>query len=159
MGLIKSFEELQCWKVGRELRINISKVIKTFPEHEKFELVSQMRRASRSVTNNIAEGFGRYHYQEFIRFCRISRGSLTELSDHLSVALDESYISKTRHDELRSLTERCIALINGFISYLESRKNKTLTSRAEEPLELYGIDKLSGHLNESTNQRITDQRK
>ncbi|HEY0653184.1 MAG TPA: four helix bundle protein, partial [Chryseosolibacter sp.] len=106
MALIKSFEELQCWKVGRELRVEISKAIKTFPEHEKFELVSQMRRASRSVTNNIAEGFGRYHYQEFIRFCRISRGSLTELSDHLTIAWDETYISKNQHDNLRAKVER-----------------------------------------------------
>lgn len=89
MALIKSFEGLQCWQVGRELRVEISKVIKTFPKEEKLELVSQMKRASRSVTNNIAEGFGRYHYQDFIRFCRISRGSLTELSDHLIIALDE----------------------------------------------------------------------
>jgi four helix bundle protein len=75
MALIKSFEELECWKVSRELRCELSKLIKTFPSEEKFALVSQIRRASRSVTNNIAEGFGRYHYQEFIRFCRISRGT------------------------------------------------------------------------------------
>jgi four helix bundle protein len=151
MALIKSFEELQCWKVGRELRIEISKVIKDFPAHERFELVSQMRRASRSVTNNIAEGFGRYHYQEFMRFCRISRGSLTELSDHLIVALDEGYIDKIQHDELRTAIERCIALINGFITYLERRKQKAHKGRVEEPMEPYGADKLS---EPETDQRI-----
>lgn len=142
MALIKSFEELQCWKVGRELRVEISKAIKTFPAHEKFELVSQMRRASRSVTNNIAEGFSRYHYQEFIRFCRISRGSLTELSDHLSVALDEDYIDINLHDDLRARVERCIAIINGFIAYLGKRNHKSSRGKVEEPIARYSIDEL-----------------
>ena len=151
MALIKSFEELQCWKVGRELRVEISKTIKTFPAHEKFELVSQMRRASRSVTNNIAEGFGRYHYQEFIRFCRISRGSLPELSDHLIVATDEDYINQKQHDDLRSKIERCIALINGFIAYLETKKRKSSKGQVEEPVVPYGTDELS---DPETDQRI-----
>lgn len=103
------------------------------------------------MTHNIAEGFGRYHYQEFIRFCRISRGSLTELSDHLIVALDEDYITKIQHDELRVKTERCIALINGFITYLESRKKKASKGRVEESVVPYGLDKLS---DPETDQRI-----
>ncbi|MGB7841205.1 MAG: four helix bundle protein, partial [Salinimicrobium sp.] len=57
---IKSFEDLNCWKAARKLRIEISDLIKQFPDYEKFELVSQMRRASRSVTHNIAEGYGRF---------------------------------------------------------------------------------------------------
>ncbi|MGB7786193.1 MAG: four helix bundle protein, partial [Salinimicrobium sp.] len=57
---IKSFEDLNCWKAARNLRIEISDLIKQFPDYEKFELVSQMRRASRSVTHNIAEGYGRF---------------------------------------------------------------------------------------------------
>ncbi len=81
MDKIKSFEDLNCWKTGRELRQEISTLISQFPSHEKFELVSQMRRASRSVTHNIAEGYGRFHYKENAQFCRISRGSLYELSD------------------------------------------------------------------------------
>lgn len=79
MSEIKSFEDLHCWQVGRELRNEVKVLIKRFPDHEKYELVSQMRRASRSVTHNIAEGYGRFHYQENIQFCRISRGSLHEL--------------------------------------------------------------------------------
>lgn len=65
--------------LGRELRNEEKILIKGFLDHEKYELVSQMRRASRSVTHNIAEGYGRFHYQENIQFCRISRGSLHEL--------------------------------------------------------------------------------
>lgn len=76
---MNSFEELEVWKEARQLRINISKVVKHFPAEEKYRLVDQMVRASRSVTANITEGFGRFHFQENIQFCRQSRGSLTEL--------------------------------------------------------------------------------
>jgi four helix bundle protein len=122
MALIKTFEELDCWKVSRQLRLELSKLIQTFPKDEKFELVSQIRRASRSVTNNIAEGFGRYHYQEFIRFCRISRGSLMELRDHLIISHDESYISGEVLSYFKEKIAKAVALVNGFIKYLDQRK-------------------------------------
>jgi len=78
---IKSFEDLDCWKVCRELRQFISEILKEYPKDEKFRLVNDMLRASRSLTYNIAEGYGRFHYQENIQFCRISRGSLYDLKD------------------------------------------------------------------------------
>lgn len=58
-----SCEDLEAWKLARELRKNISELTKTFPADEKFKLGDQIKRSSRSVTNNISEGFGRYHYQ------------------------------------------------------------------------------------------------
>jgi four helix bundle protein len=139
MANIKSFEDLDCWKVSTELRREISKAIKSFPVEEKYELVSQIRRASRSVTNNLAEGFGRYHYQEFIKFCRISRGSLTELTDHLIIANDENYISGDQLIHFRSKIERCSALINGFIKYLERRKISSYNQVKDSELE-YIVD-------------------
>jgi len=76
---LKSFEDLECWKAARELRILVSQnILSKFPSDEKYALTSQLKRSSRSVSDNIAEGFGRYHYQENIQFCRIARGSLTE---------------------------------------------------------------------------------
>lgn len=65
MGNILSFEDLECWKVSRELRKFVSeKVLPRFPEFEKYSLTSQPRRSSRSVGDNIAEGFGRFNYKE-----------------------------------------------------------------------------------------------
>ncbi len=122
MSTIKSFKDLNCWKLGRELRNEISKVIKTFPAHERFELVSQMRRASRSVTHNIAEGYGRYHYQENIQFCRISRGSLYELIDQVDCAHCDEYINSDRADALEKGCLDCIKVLNGYINYLEKAK-------------------------------------
>jgi four helix bundle protein len=72
--IIHTFEELEVYKLAREFRKEIGKLIKKLPEVEKYNLKSQMRRAKLSVTNNIAEGYGRYHYQENIQFCRQSRG-------------------------------------------------------------------------------------
>ena len=60
---IKSFEDLECWKTGTQLRKLISEIVKKFPIEEKYKLADQIIRASRSVTNNIAEGYGRFHFQ------------------------------------------------------------------------------------------------
>ena len=96
---MRTFKELEIWKQARELRREISNLAKSFLIDEKYRLMDQMIRASRSVTANIAEGYGRFHYQENIQFCRISRGSLTELQDHLSVAVDEGYLDLEREKQ------------------------------------------------------------
>jgi four helix bundle protein len=150
MATIRSFEELNCWKVAADLRKDISAITKTFPPSEKLELCSQMRRAARSVTNNIAEGFGRYHYQEFIRFCRIGRASLFELKDHLLIAEEEHYISNVQLLTLTDKIEKCVALINGLIKYLKSRKEDS-GSKLEEPIYPYI---LSNHPVVVNNERI-----
>ncbi|MGB7786770.1 MAG: four helix bundle protein, partial [Salinimicrobium sp.] len=101
------------------LRIEISDLIKQFPDYEKFELVSQMRRASRSVTHNIAEGYGRFHYKENIQFCRVSRGSLYEIQDQLITAFDEGYIDKKYYLEMKLKVVECTTILNGYIKYLK----------------------------------------
>lgn len=118
----KSFKELEAWKKVRVLRKEISQLTKSFPASEKYRLTDQMIRVSRSVTANIAEGYGRYHYQENIQFCRQSRGSLTELQDHLTVAIDEEYIDEQVLNELDEKVEECIRILNGYINYLVKSK-------------------------------------
>ncbi len=129
---MKSFEDLNCWKISTELRRTCSKIVKGFPQNEKYKLVDQIVRASRSVTANIAEGFGRYHYQEYIQFCRQSRGSLYELMDHFIVARDEGYISEDEFNQIREQISNALAVLNGFINYLlKANVNKNLASDAE----------------------------
>lgn len=89
---IRSFEDLKVWRCARKLQRKIAKLVKTFPKEEKYRLTDQMIRSSRSVPRNIAEGYGRYHYQENIQFCRQSRGSLAELKNDLTTAYEEKYI-------------------------------------------------------------------
>lgn len=115
---ITTFESLECWKVGAELRQEISNLVKTFPIEEKYRLVDQMIRCSRSVTNNIAEGYGRFHYLDNAKFCRNSRGSLMELLDHLLIAQESEYITIEQLNEYRQKINKNNALINGYIRYL-----------------------------------------
>jgi four helix bundle protein len=120
----KSFEELDCWKVCREVRKFVYELVKKYPKEELYGLVQDMRRAARSTTHNIAEGFGRFHYQENIQFCRHSRGSLHELIDQLITSLDEEYITQEDYEQGRSLIDRALALLNGYINYLSRQKQQ-----------------------------------
>jgi four helix bundle protein len=118
-----TFEDLEVWQKGRALRNGISNLTKTFPEEEKYKLANQMIRASRSVTANISEGYGRFHFQENIQFCRQARGSLFELIDHLTVALDEKYIEESEFSKIKRQIFEVIRILNGYIKYLKGRKN------------------------------------
>ena len=122
MNNYKGFTELDCYKNGRELRKSISALASSFPKEERYELVSQIKRSSRSVTANIAEGYGRYTFSDTRHFFIISRGSVTETMEHLTTAFDENYISET---DLKIEFEKCeiiFKLINGFIAYLDRSK-------------------------------------
>ncbi|MGQ0827266.1 MAG: four helix bundle protein [Bacteroidota bacterium] len=119
---MNSFEELECWKVAAELRKEVSKLTKTFPAEEKFRLTDQMKRCSRSVTNNIAEGYGRFHYQENIQFCRHSRGSLNELIDHFIIAYEEEYIDEIKLNTYKEDINKNLRILNGYINYLRKQK-------------------------------------
>ena len=81
-----------------------------------------MIRAARSVTANIAEGFGRYHYKESIQQFRIARGSLYELLDHIVVALDNNYMNGEEFKEQEKRIESGVKLLNGYVRYLKTRK-------------------------------------
>jgi four helix bundle protein len=119
-----TFESLKVWKEARNLRKEISLLVKVFPDKEKYRLSDQMTRASRSITANIAEGHGRYHYQENIRFCRQARGSLFELLDHITVAVDEEYVGNEKFKKLRTKIFIVIRLLNGYVNFLKNRKSQ-----------------------------------
>jgi four helix bundle protein len=119
---MNSFEDLEAWKKARSFKNNISVLVKSFPKDEKYRLVDQIVRSSRSVSANIAEGFGRFHYQENIQFCRQARGSLNETLNHLIDAFDESYIDQNTLDEFRSQFHECLKVLNGYIAYLKKAK-------------------------------------
>ena len=116
------FRDLDVWKKGKELRIFVFSLIKKFPEEERYRLSDQIIRASRSITANIAEGYGRYHFQDNIRFCRQSRGSIYELLDHIEVALECGYVTNDEYLKLNRDLEELLALLNGYVKYLSSKK-------------------------------------
>jgi four helix bundle protein len=119
---LKSFTDLESWKISRILRNEISELIKTFPPEEKYRLSDQIIRSSRSIGNNIAEGHGRFHYIDSVKFFLNARGSASETIDHLYVALDEGYITTEIFNKLNKLCEDCSKLINGYINYLRQQK-------------------------------------
>ena len=90
------------------------------PKHEQYSLVDNIKRAARSSTRNIAEGFGRHHHGENIQFCRISRGSLFEVIDDLITSLEEQYIDSEEYKIGRQKTEKAIHSVNGYFKYLKS---------------------------------------
>jgi four helix bundle protein len=121
---IRDFTDLETWRFARRLRIEVYRISRGFPKNETFGLASQIRRAAVSVTANIAEGFGRYSYQENIQFCRQSRGSVYELRDHFTTALDAGYITKEQYSVLDRRAISVTKLINGYIRSTKERKAK-----------------------------------
>jgi len=118
------FRDLEVWQRCKEIRKEIWALCKKFPKDEKYRLSDQMIRASRSSTACIAEGYGRFHYQENIQFCRQSRGSLYELIDHFDVAQECDYIDDKLAENLIKKAKTAIKLLNGYIKYLKSRKKE-----------------------------------
>jgi len=119
MGELKTFETLECYKLGRELRKVVSRFCKTLPREEEYRLKDQIIRSSRSVTANISEGYGRHHHKENLQFCRTARGSLTETLDHLNTAQDEEYLTDEQYAALRAQLEESWKVLNGYIAYLQ----------------------------------------
>jgi four helix bundle protein len=118
----RTFEDLELYKAARDFRKAVYVLIKQLPDVEKYNLASQMRRAATSLTNNIAEGNGRYHYQEGIQFCRQARGSLAELIDDLNICIDEKYFPEKEMNELKLKAHEINKILNGYIAYLKKRK-------------------------------------
>ena len=119
-------DDFELYQAVREFRINVYRLLRQLPVEEKDALSRQMRRAVLSVTNNIAEGHGRWQWQENSRFCRIARGSLDEVLDDLNVCLDEGYGETEQVFKLKLVAAQLIARIDGYIAYLQrSRQGAT----------------------------------
>ncbi|HUJ11010.1 MAG TPA: four helix bundle protein [Verrucomicrobiae bacterium] len=121
--IYRGFEELEVWREARKLRQAIYALTKKLPAGERFVLVPQMRRAALSITNNIAEGHGRFHYQENAQFLRLARGSLEEVLDDLTLCEDENYVVPEALRELRLQITSVERRLNGYIRYLLNQKN------------------------------------
>lgn len=95
-----------------------------FPVTEKFNIVKHMRECARNIPGNIAEAFGRFHYQESMQFYRIARGSLLELKSDLYCSFDNNYINKNELDSHLEQVEKVLALLNGLIKSTSKAKKQ-----------------------------------
>ncbi|MBX2816883.1 MAG: four helix bundle protein [Saprospiraceae bacterium] len=119
------FEGLEAYGRATKLRREIYDLVKSFPKDEKYRLSDQLIRSTRKCPAQMVEGYGRFHYQENIQFCRIARGSLAESIDHLNVALECAYIEKEMHNKFVAEITTISKLLNGYIAYLNSRKTSS----------------------------------
>lgn len=115
-GKIKDFTDLNTWKIGHSLVLEIYKLSKKFPDFEKFGLSSQIQRSAVSITSNIAEGFGRHSYKEKVQFYYLAHGSLTELKNQILISLDLKYITDKEFESVMIMTTDCQRLLQGLIS-------------------------------------------
>src|SRR5882757_9551534 len=122
----RGYKDLECYIKARELRIFISGLVKQFPVNEKFLLTAQIVDCSRSVTRNIAEGYGRYTFSDTRNFFIIARGSTTETMEQLTTAFDEKYITEEELKDGEARCEQVYKLLNGYIAYLDKMKKQIL---------------------------------
>ncbi len=119
---IRSFTDLLAWQVGHQLVLEIYRVTDKFPAKEQFGLTSQMRRASVSITSNIAEGFSRRTKQDKAHFYVMATGSLTELQNQLMVAKDVGFTSEESFAGLADTTVYLHKLLSGLMKSAETKR-------------------------------------
>jgi four helix bundle protein len=122
---IKDFNDLEVWKKANSFAIRIYTITKGFPKDERFGLTDQIRRAASSIGANIAEGFGRFHTKDKIRFFYNSRGSISECMNHLYLAKGLNYLNEDVTDELLGEMDQVKMMLKGLI---RSLRNTTFNS-------------------------------
>lgn len=118
----RGFEDLDCFKLALDVIVNAHDFAKTLPTEEKFDMAPQIRRASKSISANIAEGYGRYHYLDSLKFYSIARGSLNEVLGHLINARVLGYCDEKYFEAFYSLIRQAEKTLNGFMSYVRQQK-------------------------------------
>lgn len=121
-GHVSTFQDLDVWQVGRTIRNRCYAAVDKLPQHKRYNLISPIRRAAVSLTANVAEGYGRFHFKENIQCCRISRGSAYELIDHLITCQDLHYLAQDHVDSLQQELLTFIRLLNGYIRSIGTSK-------------------------------------
>lgn len=120
---IQGLKRLQVWVRAKDYAIRIYKgVLPLLPADERWNLAQQLRRSSLSISANIAEGYGRFYYQDNVRFCYIARGSLEETLSHLVFAHEMEFIPQDLFKELEKEGDEIDKMLNGYIGYLKKSK-------------------------------------
>jgi four helix bundle protein len=133
----KGLENLVVWQKSSQFAVYIcNSVICQFPEQEKYALTAQIRRSAQSIPANIAEGHGRYYYQESVRFTYIARGSLEETFNHLFYAHEMHYLADESFEDLQGKYAELLKMINGYINYIKKSKRGL-----NEPGAIYIVDR------------------
>jgi four helix bundle protein len=125
---IERFEDIEAWKLARELARKIYGLTKKPEFARDYGLKGQIQDAAGSTMHNIAEGFDSESNPEFVRFLRYAKRSCTEVQSELYVALDQQYITNIEFQDAYDYAARTRAAIRGFINYLVSYQNNKSNS-------------------------------
>lgn len=120
MATIRRFEELDSWKLARELCRKVGKLVDDGQLKRNYRLIDQIEGSSGSIMDNIAEGFERGTRGEFLNFLGYSKASCGELRSQLYRALDRNYLSREQFDDFYSMSRRISAMLQKFIHYLQT---------------------------------------
>ena len=129
---ITSFEDLIVWQKAHQLMLNVYRFLKLLPKEKDFNRKLQLRRSVSSVPANIAEGYGRFHYQENVQFCRQARGSLIETKNHILAARDLQQAPENICQQIIQQCDEVAMILNGYIrstrnlKYNEARKKQVV---------------------------------
>ena len=118
----RGFEDLECYQLALEVMAKVHAFSKTLPADEKYDLYAQVRRASKGVTANIAEAYGRYHYLDSLHYYSIARGELNETLAHLINAQVLKYIKQPDFESLYKLIRQTEKALNGFMTYIRRQR-------------------------------------
>ncbi|MBK9600556.1 MAG: four helix bundle protein [Anaerolineales bacterium] len=142
---VDGLKRLKVWERAKDFAVKIYKqVLPLLPQEEKWSLNQQIRRSSTSISANIAEGHGRFYYQDNVRFCYNARGSLEETLSHLIVCFEAGLIAETVYKELESEGEEIEKMLNGYIAFLKKSKQGEnepgANHKVREEAEPYNIE-------------------
>ncbi len=118
----RSFESLNFYQDSLKLLKASYQLAENLPNHERYNLSDQLRRASSSILLNIAEGYGRYHYLDRLRFLYIARGSLSETLSAFIIAQNLGYCNESQLNWSRQLKQQIEINLNGYCRFIRKQK-------------------------------------
>ena len=144
---VMNLDKLEVWIRAKGFAVAVYKeIIPQLPADEKWNLTQQIKRAAQSIPANIAEGHGRYHFLDNVRFCYIARGSLTEVQSHIALAHELGYLPHDVFDRMTAHAESIGKQLNNYIAYLkrskQGEKELPTSSIIREETQPYSLDTL-----------------
>ncbi len=120
---VMNLDKLDVWVRAKDFAVTVYKeIVPLLPADEKWNLTQQLKRAAQSIPANIAEGHGRYHFLDNVRFCYFARGSLTEVQSHLALAHELGYLPDEIFVDMTTNAESLGKQLNNYIAYLKRSK-------------------------------------
>ncbi len=118
----RGFEDLECYMLALDVIANAYQLARSIPNEDKYDLAPQIRQSAKSVTSNIAEGYGRYHYLDSLKFYSNARGSLNETLSHFIEARVVGYIDQAYFDQVYALIRQTERALNGYMTYVRKQQ-------------------------------------